>query len=72
MIIISFCIFHILLLVLGGYYYCYQSEKIEYNKGIYPKCGERLSYFDSDSQDGKGYICHQCEYTIWLSWFNSK
>ena len=71
MIIISFCIFLILLLVLGGYY-CYQSEKIKHNKGICPKCGERLSYFDSDSQGGKGYICRQCKYTIWLSWFNPK
>ena len=40
----------------------------QFNKGICPKCGEKLKFFDMDSQGGRGYKCPKCKYITWVSY----
>ena len=44
------------------------SEKRDYNRGFCKKCGGRLNLFDIDSQGGRGYRCHNCNYHTWVSY----
>lgn len=43
-------------------------EVKEYNHGICKVCGNKLKYFDTDSQGGRGYICYDCHYYTFVSW----
>jgi DNA-directed RNA polymerase subunit RPC12/RpoP len=43
-------------------------EKRGYNNGYCPHCGAPLELFDIDSQRGRGYVCDNCEYSIWVSY----
>ena len=56
------------LLLFSGTLYGRNSEKKAYNNGICPNCGNKLEYFDTDSQDGRGYMCPSCKYTTWCSY----
>lgn len=62
----------IILFVLVGCLYGHYSEAKDFNNGICPKCGNKLEYFDTDSQGGRGYCCRKCEYYTWVSWFADK
>ena len=42
-------------------------EKKEYNDGICPKCGNKLSFFNTDSYGGRGYRCPDCQYYVWVT-----
>ena len=39
-----------------------------FNNGICKRCGNKLRYFDTDSQGGRGYTCDKCDYTTWVSY----
>lgn len=43
-------------------------EKKDYNKGVCPRCGERLGCFDMASDGSRGYTCDHCSYTTWCSY----
>lgn len=43
-------------------------EKKGYNNGICPHCGNKLYFFDMDSQGGRGYACEKCYYHTWVSY----
>lgn len=43
-------------------------EKRLFNKGTCRKCGGRLSWFDCDSQSGRGYACQECDNIVWVSY----
>lgn len=58
----------ITVLVICGILYGIHIEKREFNNGICPKCGKKLNWFDSDSQGGRGYCCHDCRYFTWVSY----
>lgn len=62
----------LLLLILTGCLIGIYVEKRDYNNGICPKCGTKLTHFDNDSQGGRGYTCRKCGYTTWVSWFADK
>ena len=40
----------------------------KFSPAICPKCGKKLKWFDTDSQGGRGYCCHDCRYFIWVSY----
>lgn len=64
--IITICI------VVGFIWAIYQERK-DYNNGYCPICGNRLKHFDNDSQGGRGYVCRNCHYHTWVSyWFIDK
>ncbi len=52
-----------LVAVIGG-----SLESKGFNKGICPRCKNKLRYFGTDSQGGNGYTC-VCGYTTWVSWW---
>lgn len=54
--------------MLGVFLIGYLTERKYYNKGICPKCGEKLEFFDRDSQGGRGYKCPKCKYITWVSY----
>lgn len=58
----------ITVLVICGILYGIHIEKKGFNNGICPKCGKKLKWFDSDSQGGRGYCCHDCRYFTWVSY----
>ena len=66
-IIITILIIIIVLIIILPFYSIY-SEKKDFNKGICPRCGGKLHLFDTDSQGGRGYCCHKCQYFTWISW----
>lgn len=43
-------------------------EYKDYNHGICKVCGNKLKYFDTDSQGGRGYKCTSCDYFTFVSW----
>ena len=43
-------------------------EKRDFNNGICPHCGNKLYFFDMDSQGGRGYKCEKCYYHTWVSY----
>lgn len=43
-------------------------EKKDFNNGICKKCGEKLRFFDYDSQGGRGYCCDKCGHVVWVSY----
>lgn len=43
-------------------------EKRDYNRGFCKNCSGRLELFDIDSQGGRGYRCHNCNYHTWVSY----
>ena len=43
-------------------------ERKDWNKGKCPECGRDWTYFDSDSQGGRGYWCLDCKRAIWISY----
>ena len=43
-------------------------EKKDYNRGICPHCGKKLTLFDTDSQGGRYYICEKCNYVACVSY----
>ena len=43
-------------------------EKKGFNGGNCPICGNRMKLFDHDSQGGRGYCCHNCNYHTWVSY----
>lgn len=43
-------------------------ERRAFNGGICKLCGNKLRYFDTDSQGGRGYCCDKCGHHIWVSW----
>ena len=49
--------------IIGKYW-----ERRDFNHGICPICGEKLKYFDSDSQGGRGYMCYNDYYSAWVSY----
>jgi predicted RNA-binding Zn-ribbon protein involved in translation (DUF1610 family) len=55
-------------LVLTGIGYYLESKA--YNEGVCPDCGGKLRFFDTDSQNGRGYMCEKCYYTTWVSYSN--
>lgn len=57
----------LVVLTLGGIT-GYILEKKAFNNGICPKCGNRMSLFDEDSQGGRGYECNECDYGCWVSY----
>lgn len=58
----------IILVMLGMFLVGYLTERKYYNKGICPKCGEELEFFDRDSQGERGYKCPKCKYITWVSY----
>jgi predicted RNA-binding Zn-ribbon protein involved in translation (DUF1610 family) len=46
------------------------SEYKNWNGGVCPNCGEKLRYFDTDSQGGEGWTCDKCNHTAWVSYHN--
>lgn len=57
--LILFCICGILL--------CRRNERKRWNGGICPVCGNNLRHFDTDSQNGHGWVCDKCNYITWVS-----
>lgn len=53
-----------------GISYAIIREKREFNNGICPICGQKLEYFDNDSQGGRGYRCPSIKhkYYTWVSY----
>ena len=45
-----------------------RNEKKSYNKGICKECGTELRHFDNDSQGARGYVCDNCQHTVWVSY----
>ena len=45
-------------------------EKRDFNNGFCPHCKQRLKFFDTDSQGGRGYCCRDCNYVTWVSWLS--
>lgn len=43
-------------------------EKRDFNNGFCPHCNQRLKFFDTDSQGGRGYCCPGCNYITWVSY----
>ena len=43
-------------------------ESLAFNKGKCKCCNKKLRHFDNDSQGGRGYICDNCNSTIWISY----
>ena len=43
-------------------------EKKAFNNGYCKECGNKLRYFDTDSQGGRGYICDKCGHCVWVSY----
>ena len=45
-------------------------ERISYNKGTCPCCGNQLEHVDTDSQGGRLWMCmkHGCWYKTWVSY----
>lgn len=58
----------VIFFMLGIFLIGYLTERKYYNKGICPKCGEKLKFFDMDSQGGRGYKCPKCKYITWVSY----
>lgn len=44
------------------------SERRRFNNGICKECGNKLYHFDTDSQGGRGYVCKNCDFTIWVTY----
>jgi DNA-directed RNA polymerase subunit RPC12/RpoP len=57
-----------ILLLFGIIVLARRSEKKAYNNGICNECGTELHHFDNDSQGGRGYVCDNCCYTVWVSY----
>ena len=67
--IYCFCVMLFTILIICGIIlYGIHIEKKDFNSGICPKCGKKLKWFDTDSQGGRGYCCHDCRYFIWVSY----
>ena len=64
---ISFCVVAMLAI---GILVAIRSEAKRFNKGKCPDCGCMLRYFDTDSQEGRGYVCDVCGYNTWVSFPN--
>ena len=47
----------------------YVIDRNSYNNGICKKCGHKLKSFDVDSGGNVGYICENCNYSIWIGWY---
>lgn len=58
----------VLIFSIVGYIMGPRREAKEFNNGICMRCGEKLRYFDTDSQGGRGYTCDNCMYTTWVSY----
>lgn len=43
-------------------------EAKDFNGGICRYCGNKLRFFDTDSQGGRGYICDNCGHAPWCSY----
>ncbi len=56
----------LLILMICGGIWAYKIEKRLWNNGICAKYNEPWVYFDSDSQGGRGYKCH--EQYLWVSY----
>ena len=67
-VLIAFAVMLILLLSLSCYI-AYRLEKKDFNNGICPKCGKPLKHFDSTFCGDQGWICDDCDYCVWISWF---
>lgn len=61
------CILVLSMIVVGAIVARYL-EKKDFNKGICPKCNNKLKHFDSDSDGNRGYTCPNCDYTTWCSY----
>lgn len=61
--IFSISVTILLLFILGIF-----TERKAWNKGKYPKCSIAWTYFDYDSQCGRGYTCKKCDKAIWISY----
>lgn len=57
------------LIVIGTYMAVttYQRERQLWNGGSCSKCGDRWSYFATDSQNGLGFKC-RCGRSCWISY----
>lgn len=51
-----------------GFIVGYRHEEKSYNNGTCPHCGTGLNLFDHDSQGGRGYVCPECKYHVWVSY----
>ena len=60
----------IAIVVIAGGLWAYHCERLEWNHGYCPQCGNRWRYFDTDSHGGRGYECYCCGNVTWISWFD--
>ncbi len=60
-------IISLLVLLVAGGLWGYRSEKRAFNGGTCRVCFSPLRHFDTDSQGGRGYVCHN-RHHIWVSW----
>ncbi len=49
-------------------FYARHHEKVDFNNGYCKHCNSRLRRFDVDSQGGRGYVCDDCGYHVWVSY----
>lgn len=56
-----------ILAVLTGFIRGLILEKRNYNNGVCPHCGTKLTNFDMGSSGARGYTCKKCNYTTWVS-----
>ena len=54
--------------ILLSFYVIYNEYK-DFNKCVCKKCGNKLKYFDTDKQYGRGYKCEKCNYFTWVDHF---
>ena len=63
----------LIICIIVGPFVCNAYEKKLYNNGICQHCGQKLRYFTTDSQGGRGYICDKCDYCVWIGgWADKK
>lgn len=58
----------VVIIWIASFWFAYIGDKISYNNGKCPCCGNELKLFDMDSQGGRGYTCPKCGYTTWVSY----
>ena len=61
-------------LILLGFIGCgvlvYRKEKKDWNGGVCPKCGRKLTKIEGDA---RGYMCESCrDHWVWLVFFKPK
>lgn len=67
--IINIILIGIMVSMIAGFICGIYLEIKDYNKGVCPRCGNKLELFDRDSQGGRGYVCRHCYFHTWVSWW---